>query len=183
MGMVTMADKKKKLNIKQKAFCDWYLKLGGTRHGTQAAINAGYSAKTAYSIASELLKKPEIQEYIAKRRAEIEDLLGFNKITLVQDLHEIKARSMKAKPVMEYDRSERQMVQVTEENEDGEEVGVWEFDSNGANRAIENISKIMGYNEPDKVEHSNDPENPLASAQVNIYLPDNSRDTGDETGK
>jgi phage terminase small subunit len=35
-------------------------------NATQAAIRAGYSEKTAYSIGQENLKKPEIQEYIQK---------------------------------------------------------------------------------------------------------------------
>lgn len=52
-----------KLNKRQQAFCEEYLI---DLNGTQAAIRAGYSSKTAYSIASELLKKPEISDYIAE---------------------------------------------------------------------------------------------------------------------
>ena len=48
---------------RQRRFVDEYLILKG-RNGTQAAINAGYSPKTAYSIACENLKKPEIQRAI-----------------------------------------------------------------------------------------------------------------------
>src|SRR4051794_14352005 len=99
--------KAKKLNYKQKMFCDWYIKLGGTRHGTQAAINAGYSKKTAYALASQLLKNVKVQEYLTRRRHELEDLLGFNKATVLQNLHEIKERSMQARPVMEWDRDSR----------------------------------------------------------------------------
>jgi len=51
-----------KLNAKQKTFVEEYLI---DLNATQAAIRAGYSEKTAYSIGSELLKKPEIQEAIA----------------------------------------------------------------------------------------------------------------------
>ena len=143
---------KDKLTLKQKLFCDWYLKLGGSQHATEAAKRAGYSQKTAYSIASENLKRPEVKAYLEERKKKIEEVLGFNKMTLIEDLHKIKSMSMKAVPVMTYDRVEREMVQVTEEKEDGEEVGVFVYDSNGANRAIENISKMMGYNEPEKVE-------------------------------
>lgn len=53
--------KKKKLTLKQARFCDEYLI---DLNATQAAIRAGYSAKTAYSIGGELLKKPEIQALI-----------------------------------------------------------------------------------------------------------------------
>src|SRR5258706_8398888 len=114
--------KEEGLNLRQKLFCDWYIKLGGTRFGTQAAIRAGYSEKSAYSMASDLLKNPKIQEYIEKRKRELEDLLGFNKSTILQDLHDIKLKSMQAQPVMVWDRSAKEMVQATAMNDKGEEV-------------------------------------------------------------
>ncbi len=49
------------VNAKQKRFCDEYLI---DCNATQAAIRAGYSARTAYSIGVENLKKPELQAYI-----------------------------------------------------------------------------------------------------------------------
>lgn len=54
---------------KQKRFCDEYLI---DCNATQAAIRAGYSAKTAYSIGEENLKKPELRAYIDQRLAEIQ---------------------------------------------------------------------------------------------------------------
>src|SRR5437868_1419916 len=104
------AKKEIKLTLKQQLFCDWYLKLA---NGTQAAIKAGYSEDTAYSIASENLRKPEISAYITKRKRELEDLLGFNKATVIQDLLEIKEKCKQARPVMEWDRESRRMVPVT----------------------------------------------------------------------
>lgn len=59
----------KKLTAKQQRFCDEYLI---DLNATQAAIRAGYSEKTAYSIGNENLKKPEISAYIEKRMAEKE---------------------------------------------------------------------------------------------------------------
>ena len=59
---------------RQKRFVDEYILLKG-RNQTQAAINAGYSKKTAYSIASENMKKPEIQAYLAQRKKELEEEL------------------------------------------------------------------------------------------------------------
>lgn len=49
------------MNAKQKRFCDEYLI---DLNATQAAIRAGYSPKTAYSIGVENLKKPELKTYI-----------------------------------------------------------------------------------------------------------------------
>lgn len=56
------------LNQRQKLFASEYIKLG---NATQAAINAGYSEKTAGSIAGQNLKKLEIKSYIT---AEIEKM-------------------------------------------------------------------------------------------------------------
>ena len=55
------------LNERQKAFADYYIQ---TANATEAAIKAGYSEKTAYSIGNENLKKPEISAYIGERMAE-----------------------------------------------------------------------------------------------------------------
>lgn len=55
------------LNERQKAFADYYIQTG---NATEAAIKAGYSEKTAYSIGNENLKKPEISAYISERMAE-----------------------------------------------------------------------------------------------------------------
>lgn len=52
------------LTNKQEIFITEYLKCW---NATQAAIKAGYSEKTAYSIGSENLKKPEIASHIRER--------------------------------------------------------------------------------------------------------------------
>ncbi|AYC28713.1 terminase small subunit [Paenisporosarcina cavernae] len=53
-----------KLNERQTRFADEYIRLGEV---TKAAINAGYSPKTAYAIGKENLEKPSIKAYIEKR--------------------------------------------------------------------------------------------------------------------
>lgn len=63
------------LNERQKEFCRQYLKT--MFNGTQAAILAGYSEKTARQMASELLTKPAIE-------AEIKGLLVAAKMTKEQ---------------------------------------------------------------------------------------------------
>ena len=54
----------------QKAFIDEYIKFG-RRNQTQAAINAGYSAKSAESQASQLLKNPKVSAYLEERENDI----------------------------------------------------------------------------------------------------------------
>jgi phage terminase small subunit len=50
------------LNEKQTRFCEEFLI---DLNATQSAIRAGYKEKTAYSMGSELLNKPEVQKYIS----------------------------------------------------------------------------------------------------------------------
>jgi phage terminase small subunit len=56
------------LNDRQARFVNEYLI---DLNATQAAIRSGYSEKTAYSIGSENLRKPEIQKAIAAAQADL----------------------------------------------------------------------------------------------------------------
>lgn len=58
-----------KLTTKQKKFCDEYIKYGNAK---DAAIKAGYSPKTAYSIGNENLNKPELKSYIEEQMKKLE---------------------------------------------------------------------------------------------------------------
>ena len=55
---------------RQKRFCDFYIQTG---NGTEAAIKAGYSEKTARFIANENLTKPYIKTYIEEQLQKLED--------------------------------------------------------------------------------------------------------------
>lgn len=59
-----------KLTPKQKKFCEEYMK---ELNGTQAAISAGYSSKTAHVIATENLNKPYIKEYISSLQLKLRE--------------------------------------------------------------------------------------------------------------
>lgn len=60
---------------KQKRFVEEYLI---DLNATQAAIRAGYSPQTAYSIGEENLRKPEIKSRIDKAMAERSRRTGIN---------------------------------------------------------------------------------------------------------
>ena len=59
-----------KLTTKQRKFALEYVKSG---NATEAAIKAGYSKKTARSVGSENLSKPDIKKFIDEKMKEIED--------------------------------------------------------------------------------------------------------------
>lgn len=71
---------------KQKKFCDEYLI---DLNATQAAIRAGYSEKTAYSIGDENLRKPELQEYIQKRQKEGQERAEITRGDIIDQLKSI----------------------------------------------------------------------------------------------
>lgn len=58
-------------------------------NATQAAIRAGYSPETAYSIGSENLKKPEIRACIEKAMAERSKRTGINQDRIIMELAKI----------------------------------------------------------------------------------------------
>lgn len=58
-----------KLTIKQKKFVEEYIISG---NATEAALKAGYSKKTSYSIGNENLKKPDILAALQKKEEAIQ---------------------------------------------------------------------------------------------------------------
>lgn len=133
---------------KQLKFVDEYLK---DFNATQAAIRSGFSFKTAGVQGHELLKKPKIQALIEDKKLELQKQSEDNWLTpenIAKGFKNIHDRCMQATPVMRWDAQQRRMVQATDE----EGRSVWQFDSNGANRAWENIAKHVGFYELDNTQ-------------------------------
>ena len=76
---------KNKLTDKQKGFIDQYLI---DRNATQAAIRAGYSAKTARSQGQRLLTKVDIKDLVNQKMTELEEKAG---LTAERVMLEVKA--------------------------------------------------------------------------------------------
>ena len=119
------------LNEKQKQFCEEYII---DLNGTQAAIRAGYSKKTANEQAAQLLAKLSIQEYIQEIKNKRSERVKYSQDELMRDILEVKNRCMQANPVLD---------------KEGNETGVWKFDSNGANKALDMLAKHVGFYETD----------------------------------
>ena len=82
---------KKKLTPKQEKFCKEYVLC---LNGTKAALEAGYSKVSAYSIACENLKKPEIKEYIAALRKEEEEQFYYSRVMSFRKLEEAQQMAL-----------------------------------------------------------------------------------------
>lgn len=74
------------LNAKQNRFVEEY---PVDLNATQAAIRAGYSKKTAYSIGQRLLKDVEIQEAIQKAMKDGSERTGITQDKVVEELGKV----------------------------------------------------------------------------------------------
>ncbi len=113
------------LTPKQRRFVEEYpIDL----NATQAAIRAGYSAKTAYSIGHENLSKPEIALALRDHVAALSKHSGVTAQSVLTRLDEVADRCMQAEPVLD---------------REGKEVGEYTFHPAGANKALELLGKHL----------------------------------------
>ncbi len=71
------------LTLKQERFIQFYLISG---NATQAAIEAGYSPDTAYSIGSENLNKPDIKARIDMERGKEQPLSVADRLRILSEI-------------------------------------------------------------------------------------------------
>ena len=123
------------LNPKQRLFCLEYLK---DFNATKAAIRAGYSEKSAYSQAHDLLKNHEVKEMIEEHSREHYRVLGLGVQRIISELatmafseevrHTDKIKALEA--LMKHELSQREDTK--------------HHLSGSAQRIIEALSKMKG---------------------------------------
>lgn len=158
--------KVRKLTGKELKFCIEYIK---DWNATQAAIRAGYSKKSAYELGSRLLRKVEILENIDQVKENLEQALGISKAKVVSELMKIAFSS-----ISDYHKSwieRKDFDQISEEakaciseidtrivrrvvNEEEYQVEQIKIKLYDKQKALDAISKIMGYDAPVKVDAS-----------------------------
>ena len=120
----------KRLRPRERQFVREYLQ---DLNGTAAAIRTGYSEKSAASQASRLLRKRSVREYRDALLQEQFDAIGVTRHSLAAEVWEVYRRCTEKKPVLEWDSAAREWVPS----------GVWQFDSKGALRALEMLSRML----------------------------------------
>lgn len=80
------------LNENQWAFCEYYLQLGNIK---QAAIQAGYSPKSAQTQGTNLMKNPCIKEYLDMRYDTVDDLMVANSDEVLEFLSSVMRGEVK----------------------------------------------------------------------------------------
>lgn len=122
---------------KQKRFVEEYLI---DLNATQAAIRAGYSPDTAYSIGNENLKKPEIKTRIDKAMAERSKRTGVNADRVVMEL--AKIAFVNADDVIDFKTATVKEGALPEDLAAIQSVKVKTFGEDGLEREIKMADKI-----------------------------------------
>ena len=115
------------LTAKQDEFCRQYIV---DLNGTQAAIRAGYSPKTARQIADENLSKPDIQVRITQLRRDVQErtdisgdavLIRFNNIASfrLSDILDFDGNFVTYKPMSEWNEAALEAVTAIKRSPDG----------------------------------------------------------------
>lgn len=126
-----------KLNPKQKMFVAEYLV---DLNATQAAIRAGYSARTAKEIGHENLTKPHIAAAIQAAQQKRAERVQVDADWVLKRLIDISDRCMQAEAVLD---------------REGNPTGEFRFDAAGANKATELLGKHLKLF-TDKIEEKSD---------------------------
>lgn len=137
---------RKPLTPKQEAFVAEYLI---DLCATQAAIRAGYSARTAGRNADRMMKNDEIRKAITAAQVSRSRRVEVTADYVLRNLTEVVERCLQRAPVMTMQGGE--VVQVTDD--DGRHV--WKFDAKGANGALNLLGQHLGLYTK-KLEHSGD---------------------------
>jgi hypothetical protein len=152
--------KKNKLTTKQKSFGDEYIKNGD--NGAQAMLDSDFVIKnndpvTAATMATEYLRKPHVQEYIASQRKRLQKVTNINQKRVLDEescisfldpglLFELKSGSLV--PPYELPENVRRAISAIEIIEkESETVYKYKFWDKG--RSLERVSKFLGLYEKD----------------------------------
>jgi phage terminase small subunit len=161
----------KKLTAKQDRFTQEYL-LNGF-NATQAAIEAGYSKKTAYSIGQENLKKPEILNRIKEKQTDLAEAAGVSALKIAEELKILAFSSMAEfhenwiELKQFEDLTEIQKACIAEiqsktvQRNDGAEVVFVKVKLHEKLKAIDSLRNLLGYTTPQKMELSGKDGDPL----------------------
>jgi len=149
------------LSEKQKRFCQEYMK---DLNGTQAAIRAGYSKKTAKEIASQHLTKLNIQEEIKKLQDKhankvnitVEDLLRELQMMYQIDISELYDENGDLKPINELPknitRSISEVTVVTKKFGETIATDTSKIKFYSKLDAIEKLARHLGFYEADNMQ-------------------------------
>lgn len=151
--------KKSRLTPKQERFIDEYLK---DLNGTQAAIRAGYSAKSANESAARLLAKDSISSEIAARRKRLSESCEITRERVIKEMARLAFFDVRrlfddqGNPfhISKLDDAAAAAINGLDVSTVGNsEIGVGQvlkYKIPDKNKALENLARILGYMDREK---------------------------------
>ncbi len=130
-----VGDIPRKLTSKQRRFVEEYLV---DLNATQAAIRAGYSAKTARQVGAENLSKPYIDAAVQAAMDARSERTGITQDYVLSTIRETVERCSQAEPVLD-----RKGEHVHVDTPDGMTVPAYAFDSNAVLRGCELLGRHL----------------------------------------
>lgn len=130
------------MNERKRQFAEAFFRLKNIK---LAAIEVGYPEKTASGAGNRILKDQQVIALVKELQDKAKEESFLETINVAKSFKQIFDRCMQHEPVMQYDYATKSMVPVRDEQGNA----VYTFDSNGANRAMENIAKHIGFYEID----------------------------------
>ena len=122
------------LTINQQKFADYYLANGCNATKAYMDTYPKVIESTASVNGCKMLKNMHVHDYIMKRQAEIQEKTQVTQEYCVKNLKEVVERCLQHKQVMEFNRTTGKV----------EPTGEFQFDSTGANKALELLGKTLG---------------------------------------
>ena len=147
----------RKLTPKQQRFVEEYLL---DLNGTQAAIRAGYSSKTANEQAARLLAKDSVQALVTELRQAQSKRTQIDADYVLNTIHQTVERCRQAEPV--YDRKGEQVLTQTP---DGALAKAYMFDSKAVLKGCELLGRNLALWK-DRVEHSGPDGKPIEVVEI-----------------
>lgn len=155
------------LTEKQKIFCREYIL---DWNATRAAKVAGYSENTASEMGYENLNKPQIKAYIEEIKSDIEKQAGISALGVALEYKKLAFSSLadlqrdwltleewdaltpdQKACISEIKRTTRK---VKTKGSDDEELETIQIKLHDKNKALDSLTKLLGYNAPEKHDHT-----------------------------
>jgi len=149
-------DNEAKLTAKEERFCYEYVLL---LNATKAAINAGYSEKTASAAGSRLLRIVKVQERIKYLKDNLAETAEISALRVIKEHEKIAFTNagqlrdgwMSLKNFEALTEEQKAIIQevTTKDTKYGTEVKIKLYDKQ---KSLDSINAMLGYNAPDKTE-------------------------------
>lgn len=172
-GAHNLLMKTSKLTIKQENFCNYYVECGNASEAYRRAYNAGkMTDKQVWEESSKLLNNPKVTQRVEELKSELSSMANVTKERIINELANLAFSSIADMQNTWIERKEFEKLSTsqkasiknistkvikknigTNDNPELVDVEFVKIELYDKIKAIEVLNKMLGYNEPEKIEH------------------------------